>query len=125
MRTWIEIITESSGFEVPILYHGTDRESAENLIANGWTPNTWGQGGNMGQARYLYLTNGRENALWFAQEKGEDCVLEVTGVPLSFLNVDPEDGFGDTVEEELTSEHGLPGNVVLTKPLPASHFRIV
>ena len=103
------------------LYHGTTEDSAARLLAEGWAPNSGSIGGNCGQRRYLYLTNGAENALWFAEQKGGDVVLEVR-VPADTLRIDPEDGIKDTVEEELNLSHGLPGNVVLTKRLDASAF---
>ena len=103
------------------LYHGTTETSASRMLAEGWTPNSWSAGGQCGQSRYLYLTNGAENALWYAEQKGETVVLEIR-VPADALRVDPEDGIKDTVEEELTLSHGLPGNVVLTRALDASAF---
>jgi len=106
------------------LYHGTTPEAAKNLILNGWRPNDAPVGGNCGQSRYLYLSTEREDALWFALEKGSDTVLVLEGVPVDSLVVDPEDGTYDTVEEELASKHGLPGKVALTVPLDASFFAI-
>lgn len=108
---------------IPVLYHGTCPEHAERLLRDGWQPNSGSVGGNMGQARYLYLTNEPENARWFAQEKGCEVVLAVTNIPLAYLRVDPEDGVADTVEDELNHPLGLPGNVVLTRPLGPEHFR--
>lgn len=106
------------------LYHGTCPESAEILLSKGWSPRTGHVGGNMGQSQYLYLTTDPEDALWFAQEKGCDTVVKVSGVPLSYLKVDPEDGVGDTVEDELNSKMGLPGKVVLYRPLESNHFSL-
>lgn len=110
--------------KVVTLFHGTCAENAKSLVKNGWQPNQVSAGGNAGQARYLYLSTGREDALWFAEEKGCDVVLEVT-VPMDALAVDPEDGIGETVEDEMNNKHGLPGKLVLTHPLSAEHFRIV
>ena len=104
------------------LYHGTTKDSADALLASGWAPNSWTGGGNCGQRHYLYLTNGAENAMWFANEKGGDTVVEVS-VPEECLKVDPEDGIADTVALELANHHGLPGSVVLTRALPADRFR--
>jgi hypothetical protein len=106
------------------LYHGTCKDAAEQLIRNGWKPNTGSQGGNMGQARYLYCSTHPSDALWFAQEKGCDTVIKIVKVPLSSLRVDPEDGTADTLHDELNLPHGLPGKVVLTKPLGPQHFDI-
>jgi RNA:NAD 2''-phosphotransferase len=106
------------------LYHGTTPDSAQAITKNGWSPRSAAMGGNCGQSRYLYLTTEYEDALWFAQEKGSDTVLEVRDVPLSMLEVDPEDGTYDTVEEEISSSLGLPGKLVLTRSLPAENFSI-
>lgn len=105
------------------LYHGTTPESAEALLENGWQPSKNPSGGSCGQTRYLYLSTGYEDALWFAQEKGSDIVLEIADVDLEWLQVDPEDGTYDTVEEEIRQVgSGFPGKVVLFKPLEAGHF---
>ena len=79
----------------------------------------------MGQPKFLYLTSGEEDALWFAEEKGCSTVLKVSNVPLEYLEVDPEDGIGDTVEQELNNKFRLPGKVVLVKPLGPEHFSII
>src|SRR5271154_2669547 len=107
------------------LYHGTCPENAETLIQNGWKPNQVSMGGNAGQTKFLYLTDEPQNALGYAEEKGCNTLVEVSRVPVSYLAVDPEDGSSETVEEELNKDLGLPGNVILTKPLPAAHFKIV
>jgi len=78
----------------------------------------------MGQPRYLYLSTGYEDALWFSQQKGCGTVVEVHAVPLSHLMVDPEDGCGDSLAGELGLPFGLPGKVALTHALPATHFRL-
>ena len=120
-----DMIDESIGDIVPVLYHGTCEDSAEALLKHGWQPNAWGGGSNMGQRRYLYLSTGEEDARWFAEEKGCDVVLAITNVPLDHLIVDPEDGSYDSLEDELHSPMGLPGKVVLIKPLSADHFQRV
>lgn len=106
------------------LYHGTTPDSAELLMQNGWQPNSFASGSHCGQTRYLYLTTHPEDALWFANEKGSETVLEMKDVPYSMLKVDPEDGIGDTIEEEVGSPHGMPGKVVLTKAIDASAFEL-
>lgn len=110
---------------VPVLYHGTCEDSAANLVQNGWRPNAWSRGGNQGQRRYLYLTTGYEDALWFAEQNGCISVVEVHDVPIDHLIPDPEDATGDTVAAELAASqrHGLPAKLALVRPLPASHFR--
>lgn len=107
-----------------VLYHGTTPESAEALLRDGWRPGVAPRGANMGQSRYLYLTTGYEDALWFAEQKGCDTVLEVRDIPRDSLAVDPEDGIGETVDEEISNPHGLPGKLVLTRPLGPEHFSV-
>lgn len=106
------------------LYHGTTSESAGLLIQNGWHPNSFVSGSQCGQSRYLYLTTHPEDALWFANEKGSETVLELKDVPYSMLRVDPEDGISETIEEEIGSPHGLPGKLVLTQTVEASFFEL-
>lgn len=118
----VEVPDAAGGEVVPVLYHGCGPENAERILAAGWAPHSGERGGNMGQTALLYLSTGREDALWFANEKGSDCVLEVRNVPMSHLIVDPEDGTADTLVEELNNRHGLPGKVALTRPLAAGHF---
>ena len=120
MRDWISLLENAESYT---LYHGTCPENAERLMRDGWNPGSEPIGGNMGQSRYLYLTNGRENALWYAEQKGCSTVLKVT-VLASFLLVDPEDGTSDSVEEELNWDYDLPGKVVCFRPLPASQISI-
>jgi GNAT superfamily N-acetyltransferase/2'-5' RNA ligase len=119
-------LLDKKAVETVTLYHGTCAENAKRLINNGWRPNQVPQGGNIGQTKYLYLSTGYNDALWFAEEKGCNVVLEVT-CPMDSLKVDPEDGFAETVEDELSTEEriGTPGKLVLTKPLGAEHFTVV
>lgn len=122
MRDIMQIV-EGAGI-APVLYHGTCPENAEAILQNGWAPRPGRQmGPNGGQPHYLYLSTDPEDARWFAQERGCDTVIEVHGVPLDCLKVDPEDGTGDTLEDELNLSHGLPSKVVLVRALSASHFR--
>ena len=121
MRHFMQIVENARAVT---LYHGTCAGNAEVLCQNGWQPGSGQQGGNMGQTRYLYLTSGIEDAEWFANEKGCTTVLAVT-VPVDYLIVDPEDGVGDTVEDELNSPHGLPGKVALTRAVGPEAFKVV
>lgn len=107
------------------LFHGTTKENAELLLAHGWEPNKVSPGANQGQSQYLYLTNHPENARWFSEQKGENTILVLEDVPIEYLLVDPEDGVYDTVDDELKtlSRSGIPGCVVLAKPLPAKYFK--
>lgn len=121
MREFMKLVESA---DVITVYHGTCAPNAQNLCANGWAPNSGGVGGNGGQARYLYLTTGIEDAEWFANEKGCTTVLAVT-VPMAFLIVDPEDGMSDTLEDEINNSMGLPGKVALTKPIGPEAFKVV
>lgn len=123
MRNLINILLENTR-NVPKLFHGTCEQNAESLIMNGWKPYSGFIGGNLGQTKYLYLSTGYDDALWFANEKGCNTVVELINVPLDCIIVDPEDGSSDTVEEELSEKCGLPGKVALIKPLSAEHFQI-
>lgn len=76
------------------------------------------QGGN---PDLLYLTTTPENASWYAEEKEDGLVLEVT-VPRAALRIDPEDGTGATVEEELDLPFRLPGSLATAFPLAAERF---
>ena len=121
------IVNETAAQQHLTLYHGTTPDAAQALIERGWQPNQWGQGGNMGQTRYLYLTTGIEDAEWFANEKGAGSVVEVRDVPLAYLMPDPEDATGETVKDELADARriGLPAKLALVKPLDPKHFRII
>ena len=113
----------TEGSNVPVLYHGTCEEYSDRLLKYGWSPRGI-IGGNGGQGRYLYLSTGYEDALWFAQEKGCSVVLAVRNVPIDYLIVDPEDGISDTVEQELSTSKNFPGKVALTRPLGSDHFEL-
>ncbi len=84
------------------LYHGTTPESADALCANGWEPNTWPAGGNCGRTSLLCFSTHIDDARWFANEKGCDAVVEAN-IPSNMLIVDPDDGVGPTVLEEINS----------------------
>ena len=122
MKTFLEYITEAnSESKIYVLYHGTTTASAENLLKNGWRPDSWCQGNQCGQTKYLYLTNEPENAEWYAQEKDSGVVLKVL-VDKNNLKVDPEDGTADNIEDELSLKYGLPGSVVAVGPIPKENF---
>lgn len=105
------------------LYHGTSLRNANLLLKNGWQPNKVSRGANQGQTKYLYLTTEPLDALWFAEEKGESTILQIM-VPIEYLIVDPEDGVGETIEEELKISKRLkmPAKFALIKELEASNF---
>lgn len=109
------------------LYHGTTPEYARLLLEQGFIPGTVSSGANGGQGRYLYLTSVEENALWFAEQKGEGVVLAIEDVREEELLVDPEDGVGESVAEELATSkrNGLPANFVLKQVVEASRFKLV
>jgi hypothetical protein len=106
------------------LYHGTCEDNADALCRNGWQPNAAPSGANQGQRRYLYVSTVEEDALWFASEKGCSAVVMIQSVPLDSLAVDPEDGIGQTIEQELAyaKKIGFPAKLVITKPVSADHF---
>ena len=107
------------------LYHGTCKENADNLVENGWEPSNR-IGSNMGQGRYLYLSSEPEDALWFAQEKGCDTVVEVKDIPIEFLRPDPEDEAGFTMNDLLKriDETEFPAKFALRQELSSHYFKI-
>ena len=113
------------------LYHGTSKESAMNLIKNGWQPNSSNSGSNMGQSKYLYLTSEKDDAIWFANEKGENNIVEVKNIPISALIFDPEDGDSDLFNdindaiEKIKNGYPMPIKFALTKSLSSEHFRLL
>lgn len=107
--------------EPMVLYHGTSEASARELMQYGWAPERGRSGGQCGQARYLYLTTTADNAQWYATEKMVGVVLKVE-VDRSQLRVDPEDGVGGTIEEEMNCPNGFPGNLVCVSALSPESF---
>ncbi len=107
------------------LYHGTCKENANNLVENGWKPSNR-IGSNLGQGKYLYLSSEWEDALWFAQEKGCNTVVEVKDVPIEFLRPDPEDEAGFSINDLLKriDETGFPAKFALHQELDSKYFRI-
>jgi len=112
--------------ETITLFHGTTTDSARLLEQNGWVPHSFPLGNHCGNPGLLYLTTTIENAMWYAQEKGDDAVVAVE-IEVSALIVDPEDGIGDTVQEEFekSSRSGMPANFATRRPIPAERFAIV
>ncbi|WP_375264100.1 hypothetical protein [Palleronia sp.] len=109
-----------------MLYHGTSAASAERLLEAGWQPRSGSMGSQCGDPRLLYLTDQPMNALWFAEQKQDPVVLEVR-MPRGALCLDPEDGVGETVEEEIaiSERHGLPTNLATGCALTPDCFRLV
>lgn len=109
-----------------ILYHGTTKENAKKLLENGWTPNSGQRGANGGNPKYLYVTNFPENALWFAEQAGGDIVLAIEDISIDQLKVDPEDGIGETVEEELSrsQKSKMPAYLVVVSPIQKGKIKI-
>ena len=111
---------------VHTVYHGTTPESAEKLCSAGWSPRSGSRGGNMGNPALLYVSSVYEDALWFSEQKGCSTVLRIE-VPETFLVVDPEDGYPDTMEECLEVMRNSPDTPVklaVTRPLPAMAFSV-
>lgn len=102
-----------------VLYHGTTDANAADLLLNGFDVSTWRSGGNGGRRRLLYLTSDPDDARWFSNEAGCDIVLSVT-VRRDALIVDPEDGIGATVEDELS--HETPAKLAAHAAIPARSF---
>jgi len=108
------------------LYHGTCDENAKNLVENGWYPINTTFGGNMGNPKYLYLSSAPEDALWFAEEKGCNTIVQIVDIPIDYLRPDPEDEAGFTMKELLNriDTSKFPAKFILTIPLNNSHFKI-
>lgn len=107
------------------LYHGTCKENANNLVENGWKPSSR-TGSNLEQGKYLYLSSESEDALWFAQEKGCDTVVQVKDIPIEFLRPDTEDEAGFSINDLLKriDETGFPAKFALHQELDSKYFRI-
>ena len=54
----------------------------------------------------------------------DSIVFKVTDVLIAALAGDPEDSQRPTVEAELFDSANFPGRLVLTQPIPASHFSL-
>jgi len=80
-------------------------------------------GANQGRRGHLYLSTDPFDALWFAEQKGEQTVLSVT-IAMDDLIVDPEDGIGETVSEEFSQPRGLPGKFATKRPLSPAAFSL-
>lgn len=116
------------------MYHGTCLNNAEKLIKNGWKPYSGLIGGNLGQNKYLYLTSEKQDALWYAEEKGCNTIIEISNIPISYLIFDPEDGMPDLYDYKIgnainkiinKTKYSLPVKLALTKELDSSHFKII
>ena len=112
------------------LYHGTCDSNATNLIENCWRRNLVKSGSNQGNPRYLYLSSGIEDAMWFAQEKGCNTVIEVNDIPIEYLIFDPEDGDADLYDYRISNAiskikngYDMPIKFALTKELDKEHFK--
>lgn len=108
------------------LYHGTSSENAKKLLKYGWKPNQLSRGSSQGNPRYLYLTSHPDDAMWFAQQKGESSVLKVKDIPLNYLIPDPEDEAGFTMDDLLNriETMKIPSKFALVKSLGNDHFEV-
>lgn len=114
---------ENIGVHSVDMFHGTCPDSAEKLLNDGWKPNEWMQGGNLGKRDLLYLASDPKNARWFANEKGCDVVLKVRNIPMDRLTIDPEDCvWCENAEKEMEGKYGF--NLALKEDLSAEHFRL-
>jgi hypothetical protein len=107
------------------LYHGTNEYWAEQLLKNGFNPDRKILGANQGKWGYLYLTTDHHNAAWFAEQNGGKSILEIT-IPVENIIVDPEDGVGETVEDEFeySQKYHMPGNFATNKPISSNNIKI-
>lgn len=101
------------------LYHGTSARNAADLLEHGFDPARWRAGPNGGRRGLLYLTNDPENAGWYAERFDDGVVLEIE-VAVEDLIVDPEDGVGETVEEEMAGP--LPACLATRKAIGPERF---
>lgn len=115
-------LTLTNPHPTPTLYHGTSLANARRLLAHGWAPNTLPSGHNQGRTDRLYATTTPDNAAWYADRHDQGVVLRIDLSDGTPLHLDPEDSSGATVAEELALPHGLPGNLTIATPLPASAF---
>lgn len=104
------------------LYHGTCSENAEKLVNSGWEPRVTGYGANMGNPKYLYLSNEPLDALWFANSRGCDSVVQLTDVPIELLSPDPEDEAGYSMQDLLNRSWG-PSKFILKGKLGSEYFK--
>jgi hypothetical protein len=118
--------------ETITLYHGTCLGNAEQLVKDGWKPYSGTMGSNMGQSSYLYVTSEKEDALWFAEEKGCSSIVEIKDIPIVFLKFDPEDGDADLYDYSITTAinklkngYDSPIKFVITHELSAEKFKII
>lgn len=105
------------------MWHCTLAAGAALLLRDGWQPYRAPAGSQCGNPAFLYVTNSSENARWYADEKAEGVVVELLLDPAA-LRVDPEDGIGDSVAEELeiSARHGLPANLAISQSINAEAF---
>lgn len=100
------------------VWHGTSAESAIILCRDGWAPHSGPRGSQCGNPALLYVTTHPEDARWFADQKDLGTVLELL-IERSSLRVDPEDGVGETVAEELeaSARFGVPAKLAVHRPI--------
>lgn len=106
------------------LYHGTCKINSQQLLKNGWKPNSSSQGSNMGQTKYLYVTTEPEDAMWFANQKGCNSIIEIT-TTIDNIIPDPEDEAGYTKTELLNDKSGMARKFVIFKPISKSQIKLV
>jgi hypothetical protein len=118
--------------DIITLYHGTCLDNAKELVKNGWKPFSGIVGGNMGQNNYLYVTSEIEDALWFAEEKGCNTIIEIKNIPINYLKFDPEDGDADLYNyninvaiNKLKNGYESPIKFVIIHELSADKFKII
>lgn len=105
------------------LYHGTTLENGLNLIKYGWEPNRYS---NNIISNYLYLTSDYDDALWYANEKGGKTVIEISNIPIEYLQPDPvnEVGYNMTNLIHRIKKGNKPSKFILTEQLNCDFFNI-
>lgn len=121
-----DVVVETAADNTLVLYHGTSRSHAESMLAKGWEPRTGRSGPNGGRPSLLYLTNFPENAGWYADRTDDPVVLRVV-VHKNQLVVDPEDGIGNSVDEELamSARSKMPVLLAARTAIPAESFTMI
>jgi hypothetical protein len=115
---------KSVNVEFITLYHGTTLLNGLNLVKYGWEPNRCAT--DLSNSKYLYLTSDYDDAMWYANEKSGNTIVEITNIPIDFLSPDPESEIGYNIENLLRRliKNKKPSKFVLTQTLNNEHFNI-